>query len=344
MCESSLFSTLCVSVTEAGIGGVLGEGSWTVFAPTDEAFTNLGDTLDVALADNDRLTDILLYHVIGGVKYLSDFECSASVSMTNSGSTTTVCQADMIFQTGAANDAGSMPQIILPDIYACNGVIHVLDEVLLPDFGEREEPPQEECQSIGTYKGVQDISHRLIRCYTKRSECLRCLLPFSDPCCCYFVVLAAEIACSNADLTKLCAALTQAGLGKTLSEGSWTVFAPTNEAFANIGDALSDIQANSVLLSEILLYHVVNDVVFSADLECNQEVLMASGNETRTVCVDETIIQMGKGNDWDAMPQIVSADIEACNGVIHLIDQVILPAMEDVPATDCSTIGKVFLC
>lgn len=149
MCDSSLLSTLCTFVRQAGLESVLAGAFWTLFAPTNEAFTNLGDALDVISADTDLLTLLVLHHVAGQVLSASDLECDGSVTMTSGASTTTVCEGDAIFQTGDANDEGFPPQIIFPDIRACNGVVHVVNEVLLPHLGEPAERTQDDCQSIG---------------------------------------------------------------------------------------------------------------------------------------------------------------------------------------------------
>lgn len=82
----------------------------------------------------------------------------------------------------------------------------------------------------------------------------------------------------------------------------------------------------SHLLQEILLHHIVAEhVIYSANFECNRNMRMADGKKTRTLCVNESFFQIGKGNDWDSLPRIVSLDKQACNGVLHSVDQVILP-------------------
>lgn len=96
-------------------------------------------------------------------------------------------------------------------------------------------------------------------------------------------------------------------------------------AFANLGSSLDTVLANNDLLTDILLCHAVEDVVYSTDLECSSTVSMANGETTRTVCEEDGIYLYGKGNDMNAMPLIVLVDIEACNGVIHAVDEVILP-------------------
>lgn len=135
----------------------------------------------------------------------------------------------------------------------------------------------------------------------------------------------AEIACSTDNFSTLCAAVTEAGLGEALSSGSWTVFAPTNRAFTKLGNTLDAVLADKPLLTDILLFHAVEGEVFSTDLECTARVKMANGDESRTVCRRGSVFQKGAGNPRNDMPEIISADIEACNGVIHVVDEVMLP-------------------
>lgn len=144
----------------------------------------------------------------------------------------------------------------------------------------------------------------------------------------FVCVFTAEIACSTDDFSTLCAAVTQVGLAGALSEGSWTVFAPSNDAFANLGGTLDAVLADDKLLTEILLHHIVDREVYSDQLRCNGKVKMANRKKTRTICVGESVFQAGKGNDWYVMPEIVSFDMDACNGVIHAVNELILPRLK----------------
>jgi len=139
----------------------------------------------------------------------------------------------------------------------------------------------------------------------------------------------AEIACGTDDFSTLCTAVTAAGLDGALSEGTWTVFAPTNAAFAALPDGVLDaVLADEDLLTSVLLFHVVADhELYAEDLRCTHLLEMASGKDSRTVCTHNSVFQKGAGNsrDVDAMPEIVTTDIGACNGIIHVIDNVMLP-------------------
>ncbi|MCT7993183.1 fasciclin domain-containing protein [Laspinema olomoucense] len=130
----------------------------------------------------------------------------------------------------------------------------------------------------------------------------------------------AEIAAGSESFTTLTSALEAAGLTETLSgEGPFTVFAPTDEAFAALPEgALEQLlqPENRQLLVQVLTYHVVEGSVMSGDLSTT-EVPSIEGRSIN-VTVDEGSVMVNSAN-------VVQADIEASNGVIHVIDQVILP-------------------
>lgn len=143
----------------------------------------------------------------------------------------------------------------------------------------------------------------------------------------------AEIACTSDDFSTLCSAVTAAGLGDALSGGSWTVFAPTNAAFEALGSELLDTVVNDVgLLTDVLLFHVVDEPVYSEDLVCASLIEMANGQDSRTVCHGgngvDGIFQKGGTNTRDMMPEIVSADIKACNGVIHVVSTFLMRRLD----------------
>ncbi len=139
-----------------------------------------------------------------------------------------------------------------------------------------------------------------------------------------------ETAQVNDDLSFLVAAVVRASEGDTdvatllSSDGPFTVFAPTNQAFMDAGfESISDIQnANPDDLAAILTYHVVDGRVFSSDLMDDQEVPMLN-EETTTIGLDETPTIKGMNNDESS--NIVMANIVTTNGVVHVIDRVLLP-------------------
>jgi transforming growth factor-beta-induced protein len=135
------------------------------------------------------------------------------------------------------------------------------------------------------------------------------------------------LACGTAGLETLCTAVKAAGLNGTLASGTYTVFAPTNDAFKSLPSGTLDALLKDIpALKNILLFHVVSGrAVYSKNLKCTKLLRMANGKNSRTVCRNNKKHQKGAGNSRDKMPEIISPDIKACNGVVHLVSQVMLP-------------------
>ncbi len=135
-----------------------------------------------------------------------------------------------------------------------------------------------------------------------------------------------DIAVKDGRFTTLVTALTEAGLvDALLADGPFTVFAPTDEAFAALPEgALEGLLADNDALTNVLLYHVVDGKVMAADVVGlnGQEVVTLSGDQIM-VSADDMGVMI---NDFN----VVITDIEASNGVIHVVDAVILPAEEMV--------------
>lgn len=143
----------------------------------------------------------------------------------------------------------------------------------------------------------------------------------------------AEVAAEAGDFTTLLAAVTEAGLADTLSDcdaGPFTVFAPTDDAFADLIAAGVDIAAiigDNDLLTNILTYHVADGVVDSTTVVGLTTAEMLSGDSV-SIAVDGDTVTL---ND-DVT--VTAVDIEACNGIIHVIDGVLVPPGADVPMVD----------
>jgi transforming growth factor-beta-induced protein len=242
-----------------------GEGPFTVFAPTDDAFGKLPEgTLDALLSDIPALTDILLYHVLPGEVFAEE------VMTLNSAKTLLEKFVEIRVQGGMVyiNEA----QVVITDIQADNGVIHVIDTVLLPP---------EDSGSI------------------------------------------VDVAVADGRFETLVAAVQEADLAETLSsDGLFTVFAPTDNAFANLPEGtvealLEDIPA----LTEILLYHVVSGRVLEEDV--------VNLSEAETLMGESINIRADHGAVYINDSQLIITDIIADNGVIHVIDAVLLPPEEE---------------
>ncbi len=135
-----------------------------------------------------------------------------------------------------------------------------------------------------------------------------------------------EVAAANPDFETLVAAVTAAGLAETLSgEGPFTVFAPTDEAFDALPEGVLDallLPENKDALTSILTYHVVSGEVMAADVTAG-DVETVEGS-TIAITTDDGV----KVNDAN----VIATDVDASNGVIHVIDAVLVPESVDVAA------------
>ena len=276
--NSEVHNLLEAAVLEADLAETLsGEGPFTVFAPTDDAFIALAEALTLAPEDLlalPELADILLYHVVGATALSTDLSDGQMVTTLNGADVTVTINEAGIF----INDA----QVIVADLVATNGVVHVIDAVLTPPV-----PTNTVVDII-----VNSDIHTIL-----------------------------EAAVLEADL-----------VGALSGEGPFTVFAPTDEAFAALAEALGATAADLLALPEltdILLYHVVGATAFSTDLSDGQMVATLNGAEV------EVSIECD-GSIFINDAQVILADIEADNGVVHVLDAVLLPP---TPSNACEDGG-----
>ncbi len=125
--EAGMFNTLLQAATEAGLVETLtSEGPFTVFAPTDEAFSKLPEgTLDSLLADKDQLKAVLLYHVVAGKLMAEDVVGATSLTSVEGSDISVKVKEDKV-KVGKAT-------VLKTDMKAGNGVIHAIDTVILPE-------------------------------------------------------------------------------------------------------------------------------------------------------------------------------------------------------------------
>jgi uncharacterized surface protein with fasciclin (FAS1) repeats len=304
-----LLATLCDALEVTGLYDDLESDMWTVFAPTDDAFGLLGDD-NIAYLYNDTsvLTELLLFHVVPGESLLAeDLPCVAGsnlVTMANGEDTRTLCQNGVpTYQKGTANPSDDSPTFMTTDIVTCNGVIHVIDKVLLDvplpfEMGtttEKEATGSPTTTTTTTEVDVTSPTDAPAPASTSNStageegECST----------------IADIACDSEDFDTLCTLLMEYNLTENLSEGTWTVFAPNEDAFAK-----ATLPRADGTVKHILLFHVVpGKEVFADDLVCTETLKMANNKFSRTVCRGTTVYQKGNGNDRDGMPQIITSDI-----------------------------------
>jgi len=137
-----------------------------------------------------------------------------------------------------------------------------------------------------------------------------------------------DIAVSNPDFSTLVTAVTEAGLVDVLADpaAEWTVFAPTNDAFAALPEGVLDmVLADKELLTRILTYHVVAGVVTSDQISTMMAPTMEMGAVGGDLMGSELDVQVVDGNVTVNGANVIAADIMAGNGVIHVVDAVLLP-------------------
>lgn len=259
------FNTLVAAVKAADLVDALkSDGPFTVFAPTDEAFAKLPKgTLETLLKPENKgkLQAILKYHVIAGKVPAGKVTTTPGAESLNGQWLSFAKQGSTVTVDGA--------KVVKADIKTRNGIIHVIDTVVLP-----------------TDKNIVETAKT-----------------------------------AGAFNTLLTAAI-EAGLADTLSNGGpFTVFAPTDEAFAKLPDGTIESllkPENRDQLASILKYHVVSGRVYSPEA--------VKAGKAETLLGKELVISIKGGQARVNDARIISTDVDATNGVIHVIDSVILPS------------------
>jgi len=279
------FGTLVAALQAAGLDATLADETqtYTVFAPTDAAFAMIDpDTLDLLLADTDVLSSVLLQHVVSG-------EVSAVTAYTLNGlSATTASGADIPVAINSELDTLTFggATVTNTDIYTTNGVIHVIDMVVVADV-ELPSPPA----SI------------------------------------------VDVAVANGSFNTLVAALQATGLDTVLDDpdATFTVFAPTDAAFGLLGQGTVDaLLSDTDTLTDILLYHVIQGSAVLQDGALT--VAQSEANKVEMANGAEAALSLANNTLFVNKSAVSLADVMADNGVIHVVDQVIIvPAAKGEP-------------
>jgi len=146
--------------------------------------------------------------------------------------------------------------------------------------------------------------------------------------------LTGGIACSNKDVyNTMCDLMKAVDLDYMLASGKFTAFFPTDDAFADIDAVTKSLSEEQI--ADIVKFHFhEGESIKVKDLECSGLIKMTNGDDSRTKCEDGKRYQKGAGNnaleDLSMLPMIIKneSDMEACNGIVHTIDTVMLPNME----------------
>jgi uncharacterized surface protein with fasciclin (FAS1) repeats len=292
------FSTLVSAVKAAALVDTLnGTGPYTVFAPNNEAFAALpAGTLDELLKpeNKEKLASILKYHVVAGKVMAADLKDGQVIKTVEGGTLTVGIKGDKVTLT---DESGATVNVVKTDIDAGNGVIHVIDGVLTPKADSSATSSDSASSDSSSSDSSSSASGTIV-----------------------------DVASANPEFSTLVTAVKAADLATTLSgTGPFTVFAPTDEAFAKLPAATVDELVkpeNKEKLASILKYHVVAGKVMAADLEDGQVITTVNG-DTLTVGVagGKVTLKDSSGNTVT----VVTADVPAGNGVIHAIDGVLMP-------------------
>ncbi len=313
--EDGSFSVLLQAAEAAGLVDTLSGGEFTVFAPVDGAFSTLLTELELStdqlLADTDLLTSVLTYHVVPGTITFADLTSLALerndglvILPTVNGAALTL-QIDPPNETGAIN--GGRATIIGIDVNATNGVIHVIDNVLLPPADDEDVMMTDDDEMAADDMMAASIDVEAVNgapiavewdgdtltlngsatVVTPDLEATNGIIHVIDavllpPADAEVPALEApaeaaepdtivDVAAGADDFTTLVAAVEAAGLVEVLSgPGPFTVFAPTDDAFAaaleDLGLTADELLADTETLTSILAYHVVPGAVTSEDL------------------------------------------------------------------------------
>lgn len=280
-------STLLAAVTAADLGStLLNAPEITVFAPSNAAFTAALQAFGAAdlnqlvakIGGIGNLQTILGFHVVPAVAFASDLAATNTFTTVAGQSLTVAKSASGVTVTDAK---GNVARVTTADVAIENGVVHVIDRVLLPNY---------------TLPNIVE-------------------------------------AATAANLTVLLQAVTAANLGGTLLNAeAITVFAPTNQAFSNLLTSLSVSSLQGLIdaigidaVTKVLGFHVVPATAFSFDLAQGDQMVPTLAGQMLKVTRTGNAVRVTDAAD--NVYNVVTADVAISNGVVHVIDGVMLPTL-----------------
>lgn len=281
------FSVLVEAVIAADLVDTLqSAGPFTVFAPTNDAFVNFLEANN--LTKEELLASENLADILTYHVLSGNVSSTAAVEVAQSDSSIiNMVNGDSI-ALSYVNETLSVntSTVIIADVSASNGVIHAIDKVLVPP--------------------TPSASNADVACSATNETPLKTL---------------AQIAIDDANFSTLVTAVTSADesiLSALSSDGALTLFAPTNAAFEKLGDTLDTVLANQELLNSILLNHVYAGKVDSI-------TAFSLNGATVDALEGQLTLSINSGNLLVNDSVVTVTDIEACNGIVHVIDTVITP-------------------
>jgi len=278
-------STLVTALKAGKLTDALsGKGPFTVFAPSNEAFAKLPKSVLERLLDPKNIKElqaVLEYHVIAGAAvHKADLKFTQRVK-------TLEGKELFIVKDHRGDVLVDNARVTTADVDASNGVVHIIDNVLIPRALDQSASPA--------------VTKNIV-----------------------------ELAAATADLSTLVTALKAGKLTDALSgKGPFTVFAPSNEAFSKLPKSVLERlldPKNIKELQNLLEYHVIaGAAVHKADLKFIQKVKTLEGKEL-------FIVKDHRGDVLVDNARVTTADVDASNGVVHIIDKVLIPrALDQLP-------------
>ena len=332
--NSADHTTLVAAVKAAGLVETLsGEGPFTVFAPTNAAFDKLPDgTVETLLKpeNKDQLTKILTCHVVAAnamsdaiMGMIADDNGEHPVKTVGGCTFTAKMSSDNIV---IVDEQGNEATVTIADVKQSNGVIHVIDTVLLPASDDGMESDSAAMDDSGDgYMADDTMAESAMADEDTVTVGGAPMYPSKT---------IVENAVNSADHTTLVAAVKAAGLVETLSgEGPFTVFAPTNAAFGKLPDGTVETllkPENKDQLTKVLTAHVV-----AGDLSAEELIRRARNHGGRynfNAVSGDALTAVIKGrslyifDEAGGAGKITISNVNQSNGVIHVVDDVLLPS------------------
>jgi uncharacterized surface protein with fasciclin (FAS1) repeats len=365
-------STLVSAVSAGGLVETLsGPGPFTVFAPTNEAFAALpaGVVADLLKPENKKKLDaVLTYHVVSGSVHAADL---------SDGQIKTVEGSELKATVNATGVFVNQAQVTTANVDASNGVVHIIDAVLLPKetaqasktndndndgtasqtFYYLGHPaPANACGQFQLLEGdvpyAVKVGYQQGTCASHGFSVVDGSKVGNDALPIYLGYIArnivvdfflkggseaaasksiVDLAVATPDLSTLVTALKAGGLVETLSgPGPFTVFAPTNEAFAALPATLLAYLLNpqhKAQLVDVLTYHVASGSVHAKDLKDAEKIKTVEGKDVEVRLIGGSLPAV-----FINQAEVTTANIDASNGVVHIINAVLVPTQVHVPS------------
>jgi len=299
------FTLLLEAATAAGLADLLnGDGPFTVFAPTDDAFQEYVEDEGDIMEDMDKLRALLKNHVVSGKALSTDLSNGQTIKTAEGGVLTVSISSDGEVKINNAN-------VVQADVEATNGVIHVIDSVLEFIGEDAVLCPGQDFSNYCDCTG--DCKNNPSFCSCAAAQAASCCDSYKPP------ENIVGVAVNQGSFTTLVKAAEAAGLVDFLSKTEGlTVFAPTDAAFAKIKgiDATIADSSKKDALASLLKNHVIKNEVYAKDLSDDSSILTAGGELLEVKISSDGVVTINNA-------KVVIADVSAYNGVIHAIDEVI---------------------